>query len=175
MFLAGSRFIFFLAFAVGALVMGGSFYLEYGPGLKPCSLCQVQRFFLLGFCLVNLLAFAHGPKGFGLRCYALASTLFALGGAASALRQVWLQQLAPDHSMVCQPELACIWHDMSASEIISMIYRGSEDCTQIHWTVFDLSIPELSLLAFIGLLVLSFFQINRSINRDKLPRDCDLK
>ena len=175
MFLAGSRFIFFLAFVVGALVMGSTFYLEYGPGLKPCSLCQVQRFFLLDFCLVNLVAFAHGPKGFGMLCYSLASMLFALGGAASALRQVWLQELAPDQLMLCQPELACIWRDMSPSEIISMIYRGSEDCTHIHWTIFDLSIPELSLLAFIGLLVLAIFQISRSIARDKLPRDCDVK
>ena len=175
MFLAGSRFIFFLAFVVGALVMGSTFYLEYGPGLKPCSLCQVQRFFLLGFCLVNLMAYAHAPKGFGLWCYSLASTLFALGGGASALRQVWLQQMAPEQLMVCQPELACIWSDMSPGEIISMIYRGSEDCTHLHWTVFDLSIPELSLLAFTGLLVLSIFQINRSINGGKLTHGCDVK
>ena len=175
MFLAGSRFIFFLAFVVGALVMGSTFYLEYGPGLKPCSLCQVQRFFLLGFCVVNLMAYAHGPKGFGLWCYSLASTLFAFGGAASALRQVWLQQLAPEQLMVCQPELACIWREMSLSEIISMVYRGSEECAHIHWTVFDLSVPELSMLAFTGLLVLSIFQINRSINGNKLPRDCDVK
>lgn len=175
MFLAGSRFIFFLAFVVGALVMGGTFYLEYGPGLKPCSLCQVQRFFLLDFCLVNLMAFAHGPKGFGMCCYSLASTLFALGGAASAFRQVWLQQLGPHEWMVCQPELKCIWHDMSPGEAIWMIYRGSEDCANIYWTIFDLSIPELSLLAFIGLLALAIFQISRSINRDKLPRECDVK
>ena len=84
MFLAGSRFIFFLAFAVGALVLGATFYLEYGPGLKPCWLCQVQRFFLLGFCFVNLMAYAHAPKRVGLWCYSLASSLFALGGAASA-------------------------------------------------------------------------------------------
>ena len=77
--------------------------------------------------------------------------------------------------MLCQPELACVWRDMSPSEIISMIYRGSEDCTHMYWTIFDLSIPELSLLAFIGLLVLAIFQISRSINSDKLPRDCDVK
>ena len=175
MFLAGSRFIFFLAFVVGALVMGGTFYLEYGPGLKPCSLCQVQRFFLLGFCVVNLMAYAHGPKGFSLWCYSVASTLFALVGTASALRQVWLQQLTTERLMACQQELACMWRDMSVSEIISMIYRGSEDCTHIHWTVFDLSVPELSMLAFTGLLVLSIFQIRRSINGNKLPRDCDVR
>ena len=174
MFLAGSRLIFFLAFLIGALVMGATLYLEYGPGLKPCSLCQVQRLFLLGFCFVNLLAFVHGPRRFGLWCYSIASTLLALGGAASALRQVRLQVLTPEQLMFCQPELTCVWRNMSPGEIFSMIYRGSEDCTHIHWTIFDLSVPELSLLAFIGLLVLSIFQITRSMHAGKLRRGCDV-
>ena len=54
-----------------------------------------------------------------------------------------------------------------------MIYQGGEDCTHIHWSVFDLSAPELSLLAFIGLLVLSIFQIFRTVHSDKLPPGCD--
>ena len=75
----------------------------------------------------------------------------------------------------CPPEVACSWHDMSAWEIISMIYRGSEDCAHVHWTVFDLSIPELSLLAFLVLIALGLFQISRSLNCYKLPRGCDVK
>ena len=56
-----------------------------------------------------------------------------------------------------------------------MIYRGSEDCAHVHWTVFDLSIPELSLLAFLVLIALGLFQISRSLNCYKLPRGCDVK
>jgi disulfide bond formation protein DsbB len=173
MFLAGSRFVFFLAFLAGTLVMGGALYLQYGSGLKPCSLCLVQRFFLLGFCLVNLVAYVHGPQRLGLRCYSIASTLLALGGAASALRQMKLQLLPPEQLMFCQPDLTCTWHDLTPAELFSMIYQGGEDCTHIHWSVFDLSAPELSLLAFIGLLVLSIFQIFRTVHGDKLPPGCD--
>ena len=175
MFLASSRFTFFLAFLVGALVMGCALYLEYGSGLKPCSLCQVQRLFLLVFCLVNLMASVQGPQRFGMWCYSTVSSLLALCGAVIALRQMQLQISGPEHLMSCQPDLACVWHDLSPGEFFSMLYRGSEDCAHIHWTVFDLSAPELSLLAFIGLLVLSIFQIIRSIYAEKFPRGCDVK
>ena len=173
MFLAGSRFIFLLSFLISASVLGGTLYLEYGPGLKPCSLCQVQRFFLLVFCLVNFMAWVHGPQRTGLRCYSIACVLLALGGAASALRQVKLQ-VSPEQLMSCQPDLECVWRSMSPGEFLSMIYRGNEECTHIHWSIFDLSVPELSLLAFVGLLVLSIVQIIRSIQAGKLRRSCDV-
>ena len=170
MFLAGSRFIFAVAFFAGALVMGGALYLEHVSGLKPCSLCMLQRFLLLGFCLVNLMAYVHGPRRFGLRCYSIASTLLAFGGAAGALRQMRLQLLPSEQATFCPPGLACAWHDLSPRETLSMIYHGSQDCTHIHWSVLDLSAPELSLLAFIGLLTLSIFQISRTFISDKRPQ-----
>ena len=169
MFLACSRFIFLLVFLAGALTLGASLFLENGVGLEPCLLCQVQRCFLLGLCLVNLMGYVHGPRRAGMRCYSIASMLFALGGAASALRQVLMQRLAPEQLMFCQPDLARIWRDLSLNEIVSMIYRGNDVCAQISWTVFDLSIPELSLLAFVGLSIPGGFQVIRSIYSRK-PR-----
>ena len=163
MFLACSRLIFLLVFLAGALTLGASLFLEYGVGLEPCLLCQVQRCFLLGLCLVNLMGYVHGPRRAGMRCYSIASMLFALGGAASALRQVLMQRLAPEQLMFCQPDLARIWRDLSLNEIVSMIYRGNDVCAQISWTVFDLSIPELSLLAFVGLSITGGFQVVSSI------------
>ncbi|MES2871091.1 MAG: disulfide bond formation protein B [Pseudomonadota bacterium] len=169
MFLACSRFIFFLAFMIGAFVMGASLYLEYGLGLEPCWLCIVQRAFLLGGCVVNLAAYLHVPGRVGMCCYSVAATVLALGGATSALRQVLMQRLPPEQLMFCQPNLSCMWRNLSPSEIFSVIYRGNEACAHIRWTLFDLSIPELSLLAFIGLLVLSSYQIFRSISYRHLP------
>ena len=173
MFLACSRFIFFLSFLSGALVMGTSLFLEYGPGLSPCLLCQVQRAFLLGFCLVTLIAYLHDPRRTGMWCYSAVSLVMAFGGAASAFRQVLVQALPPEKLMFCQPELACIWRYLSPREILAMIYRGSEECAHIQWSVFNLSVPELSLLAFIGLSVLSIVQIVRAIYYRRWSRSCD--
>ena len=167
MFLACSRFIFLFTFLASVLVMGAAFYLEYGSGLEPCSLCWVQRFFLLAFAAVNLMAYLHSPKRRGVLCYALVSLLFVVGGAASAVRQVSLQRLPPEQLMFCQPDLACMWHTLSIGEWVATLYRGNESCALVSWTVFGLSVAELSLLAFTGLGVLSVVQIVRSILGDK--------
>ena len=164
MFLACSRFIFLLAFLLGSLVMGASLFLEYGLGFEPCLLCQIQRYFLLGFCIVNLMAFVQRPRFSGMRVYSIVSTVLALGGTGSALRQVLLQSQAPEQLMFCQPDLGAIWLNLPLSEVVSTIYRGSEACVLTHWSIFDLRLAELSLLAFAGLSVLSGYQIIRVLS-----------
>ena len=159
MFLACSRFMFLMAFFASALVLGASLYLEYGHGLEPCSLCKVQQYFLQAFGLVSLVAYAHGPQQMGSRIYSTLVMLLALGGAASATKQVLSQRLPPEQLMFCQPDLARLWHNLSLGEMLASVYRGTEASAQVHWTLFDLSIPELSLLAFAGLAVLSSFQV----------------
>ena len=164
MLLACSRFIFLLAFLLGVLVMGASLFLEYGLGLEPCLLCQIQRYFLLGWCIVNLAAFLHRPSRSGMMAYAIVCTVLALGGAGSAVRQVLLQGQAPEQLMFCQPDLGAIWLNLPLSEVVSTIYRGSEACVLTHWSFFDLRVAELSLLAFAGLSVLSSYQIIRALS-----------
>ena len=169
MFLACSRFMFLMAFFASALVLGASLYLEYGHGLEPCSLCLVQRYFLQAFGLVNLVAYVHGPQQMGSRIYSMLVMLLALGGAATATKQVLWQSLPPEQLMFCQPELAHLWHNLPLREMLASVYRGTEAGAQVHWTLFDLSIPELSLLAFTGLAVLSLFQVIGSFLARPLP------
>ncbi|QXI28345.1 disulfide bond formation protein B [Pseudomonas vanderleydeniana] len=159
MFLARSRSLFSLAFLAAALVMGASLYLEHGVGLEPCSLCLVQRLFLGGFCLVSLLAALHGPARTGCRVYGALSLLLALAGAATAARQVLLQQLPPEELMICQPDLHCLMQQVSPLQALQLMFRATAECAQIHWTLFDLSIPEWSLLAFVGLCILAIYQV----------------
>ena len=118
MFLACSRFMCLLTFLLGALVMGASLFLEYGLGLEPCLLCQIQRYFLLGLCIVNLAAFLHRPSFTGMRAYSIASMVLALGGAGSAVRQVLLQGQAPELLMFCQPDLGAIWLNLPLNVVV---------------------------------------------------------
>ncbi|MFJ7881913.1 disulfide bond formation protein B [Pseudomonas sp. NPDC096917] len=169
MFLACSRVMFLVAFLASALVLCASLYLEYGAGLTPCLLCLIQRYLLQAFCLVNLIAYIHAPRHFGSRVYSFLAMLLAIAGAASATKQVLSQRLAPEQLMICQPDLAHLWNNLPLSQIFMSVYRGTQACVQIQWTLFDLSIPELSLLAFSGLVVLTLFQVLRSLFFRKRP------
>ena len=161
MSLAPSRSLFFLAFLAGALTLGASFYLEFGASLRPCFLCQMQRVFLAAFTLINLVAALHNPKRSILCLYGLASMGFALLGAMTAVRQVLLQNAAPDQAADCWPSLHYMIENLSFWQALQLTVKGTVDCVEITWTLFDLSLPEWSLLFFVGMLILNILQFSR--------------
>ncbi len=158
MSLASSRSLFFFAFLAGALTLGASFYLEFGVSLRPCFLCQMQRGFLAAFTLINLVAVLHDPKRAVLHIYGLASIGFALLGALTAVRQVLLQNAAPDQAANCWQSLHHMIENLSFWQALQLAFKGTVDCVETNWTLFDLSLPEWSLLFFVGMLVVGVMQ-----------------
>ncbi|WP_460132949.1 disulfide bond formation protein B [Pseudomonas sp. S1_E04] len=161
MSLAPSRSLFFLAFIAGALTLGASFYLEFGASLRPCFLCQMQRVFLAAFTLVNLVAAIHGPKRSAVYLYGGASMVCALLGALTAVRQVLLQNAAPDQAADCWPSVSHMLDNLSFWQTLQLAVEGTLDCVEINWTLFDLSLPEWSLLFFLAMLALGVMQFSR--------------
>ena len=161
MSLAPSRTLFFLAFIAGALTLGVSFYLEYGALLRPCFLCQVQRVFLATFMLINLIAAIHNPKRSGAGLYGLAGMGCALLGAFTAARQVLLQSISSGAPPECWPSLQDMLERLSMWQAVQAIFNGTVDCVEINWTLFDLSLPEWSLLFFVVMLILGLMPFSR--------------
>lgn len=161
MSLAPLRSLFFLAFLAGALTLGASFYLEYGALLQPCFLCQVQRLFLAIFALINLVAVLHNPGRSGLCRYGLASMGCALLGAITAGRQVLLQNMPSGQVRDCWPSLQHMIENLSLWQAARSVFNGTVDCVEINWTLFDLSLPEWSLLFFVAMLILGVMQFSR--------------
>lgn len=161
MSLAPSRSLFFLAFMAGALTLGGSFYLEFGASLRPCFLCQMQRVFLAAFALINLVAALHNPQRCAIYLYGAASMGSALLGATTAVRQVLLQNVAPDQAADCWSSLHYMIENLSFWQALQLTVKGTVDCVEINWTLFDLSLPEWSLLFFVAMLILGFMQFSR--------------
>ncbi|WP_348750325.1 disulfide bond formation protein B [Pseudomonas rhodesiae] len=168
MSLAPSRSLFFLAFIASALTLGASFYLEFGVSLRPCFLCQMQRVFLAVFTLINLVATLHNPKQPVIYLYGLASVACATLGAITAVRQIVLQNTAPDQAGACWPSLNHMLDNFSLWEALKRAFEGTLDCVEINWTLFDLSLPEWSLLFFVGMLILGITQFSRPLLRRRL-------
>src|SRR5688500_20169266 len=99
-------------FALGALVcallLGFGYYLQYAKGLEPCPLCLVQRGFFMAVMAVCVVAALHRPQRRGTLAYGSRAGRLALGGAATAARQGWLQQLPPDQVPQCGPDRVCL-------------------------------------------------------------------
>ncbi|WPN47075.1 MULTISPECIES: disulfide bond formation protein B [unclassified Pseudomonas] len=163
MILARSRSLFFMAFIAGALALGGSYYLEYVVGLRPCGLCLLQRFCLALFTGCCLMASIHGAGRVGNGLYWLLTLVCSLAGTVTAWRQVLLQSNPLNHLTACSTNLNDLYANTSWVSFVRKMFDGTSDCVEISWTLFDLSITEWSLLLFIAMMILAVSQVWRGV------------
>ena len=141
----------FLACAGG---LGFAYYAQFYLGLEPCPLCIFQRIALLALGLVFLLAAAHHPQSKGGRVYGVLLGLIASIGASIATRHIWLQHLPPEQAPRCGPGLDYLLETLPLNETIREVLTGSGECAKVDWTLLGLSLPQGTLLVFLGLGVL---------------------
>ncbi len=161
--LASPRSLFFLAFIGCVLMMAAALYLEHVVGLAPCPLCIVQRICVIGFGLVCLIAAIHGSGKTGRRVYSALGLLFVFAGGATAIRQIWLQNIPADQLPSCLPSLEYMMDALPFQEIARLVLHGTAECAEVTWTLLGMSIPEWTLLAFIAMAV---FCVWMALRRD---------
>lgn len=132
--------------AACAALLAYAYYLQFFEGQDPCPLCLVQRGFYYGIGLTLLTGALHGR---GARWYSGGALLFALGGLATAARQVWLQQLPADQVPACGPDLFFMMDNFPLARTLQLLLRGSGQCAEVHWTFLGLSIAGWSLAWFV--------------------------
>jgi len=136
-----------------ALLLAFGFYLQYGQGLEPCPLCLVQRGFFMAVAVVCAVAAFHGPGRRASLVYGLLGALFAVGGAAVAARQVWLQHLPPDKVPQCGPDLFFMMEHFPLSRTLKTLVSGTGECAAVDWTFLGFSIAEWSRACFAALFL----------------------
>jgi disulfide bond formation protein DsbB len=151
------RAAFGAAALVCALLLAYGFFLQYYRGLEPCPLCLVQRGFFFAVLAICVVAALHGPRRRGTIAYASLAGLFALGGAAVAGRQVWLQHLPPDKVPQCGPDLFFMMENFPLSRTLKTLFSGTGECAAVDWTFLGLSIAEWSLAWFAALFLYSLW------------------
>lgn len=159
MHLARTRSLFFLASFACVLIMGVIVYLERVIGLMPCPLCYVQRALLLLFAMLSLLATVHSPGRVGWRVYSGLLLLVAGAGAAVAARQVWLQAMPPEDLESCLANLQQLIDSRPWFDVVTLILAGSAGCNEITWSLFGITLPEWSLLAFAGAMLFALYYL----------------
>lgn len=143
---------FLLGFFACAALLAYALYSQYYGGLMPCPLCTFQRgaFIVLG--AVFLIGALHAPNGQGgRRVYAVFALIAAGLGIAVAGRHVWLQHLPADQVPACGPDLSFMMEAFPLADVLRKVFTGSGECAEVDWTFLGLSMPEWSLIWFLGL------------------------
>ncbi len=148
----------FLLMLVG---MGVALFLQHYSHLEPCPLCIFQRVSLMSMGIVALIAFIHNPATLGRRIYAGLSLVGALAGVGVAGRHVWLQHLPADEVPSCGPGLDYWMDTFPFQEVVQKVLRGSGECAKVDWMMFGLSLPEWTLMMFVGLTSVVIWQLVR--------------
>lgn len=153
--LPAPRTVFALIFAACAGLLGFGYYLQFSVGLEPCPLCITQRLFLA---LTGLVALAAACHGRATGRYGLLVALSALAGGGVSARHVYIQHLPPDQVPSCGPGLEYMFANFPLADALKLLLKGDGNCAEVTWRMLGLSIPELTLLAFAGLLALGLWQ-----------------
>jgi disulfide bond formation protein DsbB len=140
-----------------AALLGYAYYLQYFDGQDPCPLCLVQRGFYYAILIVLAAGALHGPGRKGAIAYSIGALIFAAGGIATAVRQVWLQHLPADQVPACGPDLYYMVENFPLGRTLQLLLRGSGQCAEVHWTFLGLSIAEWSLAGFLAFAALALF------------------
>ncbi|MFJ4144466.1 disulfide bond formation protein B [Pseudomonas sp. NPDC089734] len=165
MHLARTRSLFFLAFIASSLIIGAAIYIQQAFGLSPCMLCLFQRAVIIGCAVLCLMATLHAPQEAGWRRYCWALLALAWLGGAGAGAQVWLQTASADELV---PVMARYEYALNALSLDAWVNRLRGDaylCAEINWSLFGITLPEWSLLAFVCLGLLALYPLFSELHR----------
>ncbi len=160
--MVAARKLYVLGFCLCAALMGMALYLELVKGLAPCPLCIMQRVMIIGMGLVFLIAALQRASRFVQIVYGVLLLMLASAGLFFAGRQIWLQHLPAGQVPACGPDLAFMLKHFPLSETVQVLFRGTGDCAKVVWTLWGMSIPEWSFVAFLGLGVLVLLSFKRN-------------
>jgi len=146
---------YILGFLVSFSLVALALYLQKAYNLEPCPLCIFQRIAFLVLGLIFLIAAIHHPAAPGRKIYGVLQFIVAAVGAGIAARHTWIQA-NPDKVMSeCGAGFDYIYDTLPFQEFLTWVFKGTGECSAIDWTFLGLTIPQLSLIAFIGLAMYS--------------------
>lgn len=134
-----------------ALIAVAYFYMEKYLYLTPCPLCYAERivFAVVGFFFLLAAVFPGGRVGGWL--YGVVLFLLSAGGAALAIRHLYLQHLPKGAISNCGKDFYALVESTPLAEVVETMLTGSGECGDIQWVFLGLSIPGWGLIAFIAL------------------------
>lgn len=147
-----------------ALVSFAVNYLQAAIGLLPCPLCVMQRIAFILFGVTALIAAMHRPAGAVRWLYAGLLDLWATLGAAVAGWQVYLTYHPQAAECGISPEERFL-NGLPLSKWWPAMFEANGDCTKVDWKLLGLSVPELSLIAFILLSGIALYAALRPASR----------
>lgn len=156
-YLMTGRKPYLLGFIASFGLVGLALLIQQRYNIEPCPLCISQRIAFIALGVAFLLAALHNPAGKWRYAHAALQVAVALVGSGIAWRHTWIQAHPEAVTEECGAGFDFMVENFPANQTIKLIFNGSGECAKIDWTLFGMTIPQLSLVAFIGLMAYAIF------------------
>ncbi len=120
--------------------------------MQPCLLCVSQQLAFFAVGLVAAIALVVKPRRLA---FPVLTGLCSLGGAALAIRQLWLQSLPEGEVPACGASFEYLVDVLPLSELIAAMLSGTGECAEVDWAFLGLSMAGWALVAFLAFLAIS--------------------
>ena len=150
-----------IIFAGCTALLAFAIFMEHVMRLEPCPLCITQRIIIATIGILAFLAWLQHPARIGQRIYASLYSVICALGIGVAGRHVWLQNLPEDKAPACGPDLMYMIDALPLQDVLSLLFKGDGNCADVVASFLGLSIPGWTLVAFVGLLGISLWQLIR--------------
>ncbi|HLD08892.1 MAG TPA: disulfide bond formation protein B [Methylophilaceae bacterium] len=148
---------FLASFGLVALAL----FIQQKYNLEPCPLCISQRIAFMALGVLFLIAAIHNPAQLGRRIYGVLHVIAALAGSGISLRHIWVQNHADEIMAECGVGFDYMFENFPLSKALQLVFKGTGDCAKIDWTMFGLTIPQLSLICFVVLAIYALVLVRR--------------
>ncbi|WP_137718706.1 disulfide bond formation protein B [Methylobacillus flagellatus] len=149
--LFGGRRGYFMGFLASFGLVAYALFIQQKFNLEPCPLCIFQRMAYMALGVLFLLAALHNPASGGRKLHGVLQFIAAATGAGIALRHMWIQA-NPDKVMAeCGAGFDYIFENFPLKNALDLVFKGTGECSAMDWSLFGLTIPQLSLIGFVGL------------------------
>lgn len=138
---------YFIGFVGCFALVGLALWIQTRYGLEPCPLCISQRIVFMSLGALFLVA-ALAPKC--LKVQSVLQVLTAIGGAGVAIRHWWIQAHKEEMIADCGVGFDYMFENFPLQKALTLVFKGTGDCAAIDWTFLGLTIPQMSLIAFIS-------------------------
>jgi disulfide bond formation protein DsbB len=136
-----------------ASLVGASFFVQHVLLVEPCPLCIIQRFTYAALALTFLaVALLGGRPRMQRATLALALLLVLVGGGVAAY-QSQLQWFPHAAQASCGPSLSYMLDTLPLNDVVGQLFRAHGDCADSSFKIAGLTLAQISLGIFSGLLV----------------------
>lgn len=128
-------------------------YIQIKDNLEPCPLCIFQRIAFMVTGLLFLLGVLFNPRGVWQKVLGALQFAAAATGAGIAMRHIWIQNHADEVMAECGAGVEYLFQNFPLRKFLQLVFKGTGECSSIDWTLLGYTIPQLSLVAFVGLAI----------------------